>query len=205
MSKLIIVVFLFSLCSVCCSQTITIGTQIWSSKNLDVTTFRNGDLFPQAKTEIEWEKAGNKGRPAWCYFKNESSKGTKFGKLYNYYAIIDPRGLAPEGWHIPNDEEWTMLTDNLGGQNVAGAKLRNKIESKAIGDGLDLNIFSGLLGGFRHSDGIFVNVDFGSYWWSTTVNDYGDVWIRYLVFDNDEVNRVSWEMSRGLYVRCIKD
>ena len=83
MSKLIIVVFIFSLCSVCCSQTITIGTQIWSSKNLDVSTFRNGDLIPHAKTEIEWEKAGDKGKPSWCYFKNESSNGTKFGKLYN--------------------------------------------------------------------------------------------------------------------------
>lgn len=205
MSKFLIFVFTLSLCSVCYSQTITIGTQIWSSKNLDVDTFRNGDLILQAKSETQWLRAGEKGQPAWCYFKNDSSNDIKFGKLYNWYAINDPRGLAPEGWHIPNDEEWTILIDHLGGEKVAGGLMRKKIESEASNDGIDLNIFSGLLGGFRHSDGIFANLEFGGYWWSTTVNDVGDVWMRYVVFDNDEVNRVTWEKWRGLSVRCVKD
>ena len=107
------------------AQTVTIGTQTWTTKNLDVATFRNGDAIPQAKTNEEWEAAGENKQPAWCYYENNTANGTKYGKLYNWYAVVDTRGLAPAGYHIPTDEEWTVLSTYLGGEAVAGKKMKS--------------------------------------------------------------------------------
>jgi len=98
------------------AQTVTIGNQVWMTKNLDVSTFRNGDPIPQAKTATEWEAAGENKQPAWCYYDNDPANGAKYGKLYNWYAVNDLRGLAPAGYHIPSDVEWTQLTDFLGSE-----------------------------------------------------------------------------------------
>lgn len=95
-------------------KSVKIGTQTWTTENLNVSTFRNGDQIPEAKTKEEWEKAGKEGRPAWCYYENDPKNGAKYGKLYNWYAVNDSRGLAPAGWHIPTDEEWTTLENHLG-------------------------------------------------------------------------------------------
>lgn len=105
------------------AQTVTIGSQIWMTKNLDVANFRNGDPIPEAKTDAEWEAAGENEQPAWCYYDNDTANGTKYGKLYNWYAVNDPRGLAPTGYHIPTDAEWTKLSDYLG--NDAGTKMKS--------------------------------------------------------------------------------
>jgi len=105
------------------SQTVTIGTQVWMTKNLDVATFRNGDPIPQAKTDEEWEKSGENQQPAWCYIDSDPANGAKYGKLYNWYAVNDSRGLAPEGYHIPSDTEWTQLDDFLASE--AGKKMKS--------------------------------------------------------------------------------
>ena len=104
---------------------VAIGTQVWTTKNLDVATFRNGDAIPQAKTDEEWEVAGNNKQAAWCYYENNTANGTKYGKLYNWYAVNDYRGLAPAGWHVPTDEEWTVLSTFLGGEDLAGKKMKS--------------------------------------------------------------------------------
>ncbi len=101
------------------TQTVTIGTQTWTTKNLDVATFRNGEIIPEAKTDEEWQAAGRNQQAAWCYYKNSSEYGTKYGKLYNWHAVNDARGLAPTGYHIPTNEEWTVLSTFLG-DDVAG-------------------------------------------------------------------------------------
>ncbi len=110
------------------SQTVTIGTQVWMTKNLDVATFRNGDQIPEAKTDEEWKQAGKNKQPAWCYYNNDPANVAKYGKLYNWYAVIDPRGLAPNGYHIPSDPEWTKLVEYLGGEEVAGKKMKSTTE-----------------------------------------------------------------------------
>jgi len=104
---------------------VAIGNQVWTTKNLDVATFRNGDAIPQAKTDEEWEAAGENKQPAWCYYENNTANGTKYGKLYNWYAVNDYRGLAPTGYHIPTDDEWTVLSTYLGGEAVAGKKMKS--------------------------------------------------------------------------------
>jgi uncharacterized protein (TIGR02145 family) len=93
-------------------RTVALGGNIWSSENLNVSRFRNGDIIPQAKTHEELETMGKNGQPAWCYYNYGESTDLqveRFGKMYNWYAVNDPRGLTPEGWHIPNNEEWEEL------------------------------------------------------------------------------------------------
>ncbi len=104
-------------------KTVTIGSQVWIAKNLEVSTFRNGDAIPQVTSDAEWEAAGKNKQPAWCYYDNDAKNGTKYGKLYNWYAVNDPRGLAPAGYHVPTDAEWTTLDNFLG--DDAGKKMKS--------------------------------------------------------------------------------
>lgn len=111
-------------------KTVKIGNQVWMADNLDVSKFRNGDLILHAKTSKEWEKAGKNKQPAWCYFEYDSNNlifvesiSKNIGKLYNWYAVNDPRGIAPLGWHVPTEKEWESLTNFLG--KNAGTKLKN--------------------------------------------------------------------------------
>lgn len=104
------------------AQTVTIGKQVWTSKNLNVSTYRNGDTIPQVQDQNAW---ANLTTGAWCYYDNDSTNGKKYGKLYNWYAVNDPRGLAPKGYHIPTDAEWIVLIDKLGGKSEAGKKMKS--------------------------------------------------------------------------------
>jgi len=101
---------------------VKIGNQVWMSTNLNVDIYRNGDIIPQVTDPTAWAELTT---GAWCYYNNDSLKGAIYGKLYNWYAVNDPRGLAPKGWHIPTDEEWITLVNSLGGDTVAGGKMKS--------------------------------------------------------------------------------
>ena len=92
---------------------ITIGNQVWMVENLNVEFFQNGDAIPEAQTEKEWYRAFENNEPAWCYYDNNPMNGDKYGKLYNWFAVIDNRGLCPEGWHIPTKVDWDFLMEFL--------------------------------------------------------------------------------------------
>jgi uncharacterized protein (TIGR02145 family) len=92
------------------AQTILIGGQTWSTTNLDVTHFRNGDSITEAKTNEDWILAGENKKPAWCYYNNDAKNSEDCGKIYNWYAVNDMRGLAPQGYHIPTIAEWDTLS-----------------------------------------------------------------------------------------------
>ncbi|MBM3399551.1 MAG: hypothetical protein FJY15_03185, partial [Bacteroidetes bacterium] len=150
-------------------EEVKIGTQTWMAKNLDVSTFRNGDAIPEAKTAEEWKAYTAATEAAWCYYDNNPENGKIYGKLYNWYAVNDPRGLAPKGWHIPTDKEWTSLTNYyLGGINIAGAKMKSKTGWDNNGNGTNSSGFNGLPGGNRNFNGTFINVGKDGYWWSST-------------------------------------
>jgi uncharacterized protein (TIGR02145 family) len=105
-------------------NTVKIGTQIWMNKNLDVATYRNGDTILHITNWGEWAYS-EQITGAWCWYNFDSSKyADKYGKLYNWYAVNDPRGIAPLGFHIPTDAEWNTLATYLGGANVAGGQLK---------------------------------------------------------------------------------
>jgi uncharacterized protein (TIGR02145 family) len=199
------------------SQTVTIGNQVWMTKNLDVSTFRNGDPIPEAKTNEDWIKAGKKGKPAWCYFDNrrindDPENGANYGKLYNWYAVNDSRGLAPVGFHIPSDDEWSILVNYLGGREVAGTKMKSKTGWQNSGNETNESDFSGLPGSSRGPDGTFDYFGHLGFWWSSTEGDTGGAWGRRLSSgwvplsgDGQSVSRLEFVIGAGFSVRCVKD
>ena len=169
------------------AQEIKIGTQTWTTKNLDVSKFRNGEAIPLAKTNAEWELAGQNQQPAWCYYENKGENGTTYGKLYNWFSVNDPRGLAPSGYHIPTDAEWTILTDNLGEE--AGTKMKSTSGWDNNGNSSNASGFAGLPGGSRNSFGNFGLIGANGYWWSSSEGDTSDAWYRNLSNNDGDVNR----------------
>jgi uncharacterized protein (TIGR02145 family) len=195
--------------------TVVIGSQVWMTKNLQINHFRNGDLIPEAITAEEWMKADQDGKPAWCHYDNKSiqpdaENGSKYGKLYNWHAVNDPRGLAPQGWHIPTDAEWTVLIDALGG--VKSALKQLKAASSWIkkgwwsnGNGSNESGFSALPGGIRSDQGAFLGIGERGYWWSATELGAFFAWYRSLGFGDDPVKRDYHGKGNGFSVRCLKD
>ena len=187
-------------------KSVLIGEQSWTSENLNVDRFRNGDLIPEAKTAEEWEAAGNAKRPAWCYYDNDPNNGAKYGKLYNWYAVNDDcPGLAPYGWHVPTDAEWTILSDFLGGENQAGTKMKSTSGWNASGNVTNSSGFSGLPGGFRDDDGDFSSVRYYGYWWSASESNETDAWARNLGSYYSNLYRYDNNKNLGFSVRCVRD
>jgi uncharacterized protein (TIGR02145 family) len=187
---------------------VKIGNQEWQIKNLDVDRFRNGDPIPHARTAEEWKSAGEKGEPAWCYYDDDAENGELYGKLYNWYAVNDARGLAPQDWHIPTDNEWTILTNYLGGEGVSGGKMKATVttywETPNEGATNESN-FSALPSGCRFRDGSFNYFRSFAIFWSATEYHYSSAWGRYLYNDSRNVGRGNNYKSFGASVRCLRD
>ncbi len=197
-------------------QGIKIGTQTWSAKNLDVSTFRNGDAIPEAKTEADWMEAGKQGKPAWCYYNNDPKNGKIYGKLYNWYAVNDARGLAPKGWHVPTDAEWTILTDYIKEEIKTSTILSHfeyddfttKMMANSGWDkksnGTNESGFSALPGGRRDIYGNFIGIGDEVIWWCSTEYNTSNAWCRY-IGKFPFAQRNQWDKLSGFSVRCVKD
>ena len=191
--------------------TVVIGTQQWTDKNLDVLTYRNGDLIPQVTDPTAWAALTT---GAWCYFNNDpSGYGSIYGKLYNWYAVNDPRGLAPQGWHIATSDELATLRTTLGGSTVAGAKMKTTTRwttpnplYKGAG-ATNESGFSGLPGSYRDSDGSFFNfIGQEGYWWTAT--EFNTTIAYHYQLGKDFDNAVWGKIlnkKRGFSVRCVRD
>jgi len=142
------------------------GIPDWISKNLDVSTFTNGDTIHEVQSSKEWKAAADNRLPAWCYYNNDPSNREKFGKLYNWYAVNDIRGLAPKGWHIPSDYEWSLLTKYLGEQINAETPVKGRYAWECNFEGTNSTKFAGVPGGFRSAFGAFHGGGSRGYWWS---------------------------------------
>ena len=185
--------------------TIVIGTQQWMRKNLDVVTYRNGDVIPQVTDATAWAALTT---GAWCYYNNDVANGAIYGKLYNWYAVNDTRGLAPTGWHLPTDDEWTILTDKLGGTSVAGRKMKsvgttrwNSFNTSATNE----SGFAALGGGIRLRRGGFQSIgDLGCLLSSHSFASFS--YQRWLYSGgNGEVYRSLGDKTEGASVRCLRD
>lgn len=182
---------------------VRIGKQSWAVANLDVRTFQNGDSIPEAKTNKDWVAAGDAKKPAWCYYNNDPAIGKKYGKLYNWYAVNDPRGLAPAGWAIPNDEDWSILANFLGGQSKSGTKLKSATGWSDDNNGTNESGFSGFPAGYRIENGLFQNLGSIGIWWSTNESKSLEALNHYLVLGGS-FNKSSNPKQRGESVRCLR-
>ncbi len=185
------------------SETIKIGTQSWAKANLNVNTFRNGDSIPEAKTNKEWVTAGESGKPAWCYYNNNPANGPKYGKLYNWYAVNDPRGLAPAGWTLSGDDDWAILISFLGGQTEAGKKVKSASGWSDGNYGTNESGFTALPGGYRVENGLFLNIGSIGTWWSSTESKAQTAIDHYLAMSGS-LSRSTNPRQRGESVRCLR-
>jgi uncharacterized protein (TIGR02145 family) len=183
--------------------TVKIGLQIWAASNLNVITFRNGDTIPEAKTNEEWIAAGKAGKPAWCYYNNDPKNGQKYGRLYNWFAVTDPRGLAPKGWSLPDAADWNQLAAQLGGAGKAGDKLKS---SGGWADGFvgtNESGFNGLPGGYRVENGTFRNLGSIGTWWTTVEGKPGTA-VDYYLGQRGSLESSNNPKTSGESVRCIR-
>lgn len=200
---------------------IIIGRQIWMNQNLNVDRFRNGDPIPEAKSALDWELAGKQSKPAWCYYDNNPQMGASYGKLYNWHAVNDPRGLAPDGFHIPSFEEANELLVFTGVQvdKYGDYTFSKALRSKFVLNGTNDTAFSAVLAGRRDSVGCFQGLNVRTGFWTSAENVYEDEYdnvndglILHLDLDNEDIEydsfwdvATSWSKSNGYSVRCLSD
>lgn len=191
-------------------KTIQIGDQEWMAENLRTATYVNGDPIPNVTDEEEWSDIIPSSTGAWVHFDNDSQHESPYGKLYNWYCVVDARNLCPSGWHVPSDPEWTALLDHLGGAgSVAGKKMKStgtQYWTNPYTDATNESGFSGLPGGFRLVSGSFLFMGSDALWWSSTQNIGNVAWACYLDYEiGAEAGKSIATMAKGLSVRCLKD
>jgi uncharacterized protein (TIGR02145 family) len=185
---------------------VTICNQIWMQKNLDVSTYRNGDNIPQETDPTAWASLTT---GAWCWYNNDSaSYASTYGKLYNWYAVNDSRGLAPLGWHVPSDSEWLTLGACLGGDSIAGGKMKEAgtVHWLSPNTGADNSSgFTGLPAGYISDGAVMYGLDFLSLFWSSTETST-DTAVYYFFNNNSSyLYRNNLTKKHGFSVRCLRD
>jgi uncharacterized protein (TIGR02145 family) len=190
-------------------NTVQIGTQVWMSENLKTSRYRNGGSIPYVVGNSDWQALTT---GAWSNYNHDAANDPIYGKLYNWYTTLGDT-LCPAGWGVPTDDEWTSLTAYLGGESVAGGKMKtigttywNSPNTGATNE----SGFSVLPGGFRTSDGSFSRIRDSAFFWSATEGDGYSAWYRRLSSDNGNVYRDynfidNSTESSGASVRCLRD
>jgi len=197
-------------------KTVTIGLQIWMVENLKVTHYRNGDPIPNVTDNNTWSDLSS---GAYCDYDNDTSNVATYGRLYNWYAVVDNRGHAPEGWHVPTDEEWKQLEMYLGMSQVEADSVgeRGTDEGGKVKDtgtthwsspnagATNESGFTALPGGHSNTRGNFYSIDGYAYFWSSSEYYGSGAWYRRLNFSNSKFNRYICDNRHGYSVRCVKD
>ena len=213
-------------------NTVSIGGQVWMQENLDVSRYRNGETIRYAATTQDWLDAAASGEGAWSYYKNDAANNGKYGRLYNWYAVHDPRGLAPKGWHIPNTLEFKKLSKALGGVYVAGGKMKSTAlwlspnftadnsgqPTVCVPDGNVISSvcrpnfsadnsskFSGMPGGMRGTGGSFLFMGENAYFWSSSESTRTISFCSVLSFNHPVVVQGTEHNGDGMSVRCIRN
>jgi len=194
-------------------STVKIGNQLWMGENLKVTHFRNGEAIPQITDNVLWCSAEN---AAYCYYNNDSANRNRYGALYNLYVVNDSRNIAPEGWHIPSFAEIEELMAFLGGELVAGGKLKKSGSDEWLYPNIlatNKSGFTALPGGYRFTNsasaentgGTFHTLGSNGYWWTSTQSFELYTWSARLHFGFANVDREMRNKTFGFSIRCIKD
>jgi uncharacterized protein (TIGR02145 family) len=187
-------------------NSIIIGTQTWMLENLKVTHYSNNDPIKYVTDNTEWSSLITE---AYSDYNNNPDTSKIYGKLYNFYAVSDPRNLCPDGWHVPNDAEWTILTDFLGGESIAGGKMKET----GLVHWLSPNIgatnasgFTAIAAGQRKTDGTFSDFGIAAIWRSSTPYNYLKPYYRSTSYNNVIVFRGFGTLNNvGMSIRCLKN
>ncbi len=192
-------------------KTVTIGTQTWMAENLKVSKYNDGTAIPNVTDKTQWQ---NTTSGAWDYFYYDyyvdPTNPERFGKLYNGYVITSNKNVCPSGWHIPTDAEWTILSDYLGGKNVAGGKLK---ETGSVNwlfntDATNSALFNARPGGMRDNEGACHFIHESGYWWSSSVDPQEANDLLYININSSDaylIKNSSYPKSIGLSIRCLKN
>jgi uncharacterized protein (TIGR02145 family) len=190
-------------------KTVKIGNQIWMAENLKVTHYRNGDEMANVTDNSEWS---NLAAGAWCVYDNSAAYNDIYGLLYNWAAVDDERNIAPLGWHVSTDEDWQILIDYIGGDNVAGGILKEKGHAlwwSPNTGAIDEYGFKGLPGGYRESTGVFRYIGENAFFWtSDDSSEEGRPGAWYTRLDHDRsaiLHTYSDGYIYGMSIRCVKD
>ena len=191
---------------------VTVCSKTWMTKNLDVITFKNGDTIPQVSGDDNWgAMAVQSPTPAWCYLNDNPSNDAIYGKLYNWAAVTDPRGLAPEGWHVATYEDWIKLIDScLGGKEIAGKEMKEAGFTHWPDDqvsnlyGSNTSGLTCLPGGYRSGHFFPSGAGFSGNWWCGTGDSIGHPYMMWLYHAANEVNFQNTG-NDAVSVRCVKD
>ena len=180
---------------------VIIGNQEWMAENLKVTHFSDGIAIPKITDNSDWELTNT---AAYCNYDNNAINADTCGSLYNWYAVDDSRNIAPEGWHVPTDEEWTTLNNYLGSD--AGDKLKSIAGWNSDGNGTDDYGFTALPAGYRRSNGSFRSMGNQEFFWSASEENGSDyAWYRYLDYSSADITRTRFYKEHGFSVRCVRD
>lgn len=184
---------------------VKIGSQTWMAENIKTSKFRNGDDIMNITNNTDW---GTYTISSWCNYNHDATTGSNYGKLYNWFAVSDSRNIAPVGWHMATDTEWSLLTTFLGGESSSGGKLKqtdivmwsspNTLATNQTG-------FTALPAGRRLTSGQFSNIGLNGYWWSLTENGTSYAWYRHMQNSSSAVVRDYYNKNVGFSVRCVKD
>jgi len=190
-------------------KTVYIGTQQWMGENLKTSKYSDGTTIPNITDNTQW---GNNTTGAWAYYNNDAANNAKYGKLYNWYAVSKTtngnKNICPTGWHVPTDAEWTVLTDYLGGQSVAGGKMKEvgtTSWNSPNTDATNTSLFTGLPGGYRSLNVYYYDIGYYGYWWSSSEYNTNYAWARSLYYSNGFANRSFSNKNYGFSVRCLRD
>jgi uncharacterized protein (TIGR02145 family) len=184
---------------------VTIGSQVWMDENLKTTKYNDGTSIPNIINATDWNTLTT---GAYCDYNNTPSYSNIYGRLYNYYAVVDSRKLCPTGWHVPTDAEYGTLAVYLGGGSVAGGKLKemgithwNSPNTEATNE----TGFSALPGGFRHYSGTYGGIGSYGFWWTGSEDTAYSAWVCAMFYNNGILGHSSLGKTNGYAVRCLKD
>ena len=184
---------------------VKIGTQVWMNENLKSTKYNDGTSIHLVADDMDWANLNSAG---FCWYDNDSiSYKNDYGALYNWNAVNTGK-LAPVGWHIASDEDWTTLTTYLGGDSVAGGKLKEKGTSHwAVPNTGATNEsgFTAIPGGYRNKDGKFFEIGQSSNLWSSTNATADNDYFRGIGYNYKYISRGNYNKKYGFSVRCVKD
>ncbi len=198
---------------------VTIGNQVWMTQNLSVDHYTNGDPIPYVSDPTQWS---NLTTGAWCWYFNYSANNAQpYGRLYNWFAVNDPRGLAPTGWHVPSDAEWNKLVRFLDASidttcsgcpqsYTAGGMLKETGTTHWFTPNVGATNSTGFTaraGGYRYVGGNFSDGGYYGYWWSSTESASSNTtaFFRQIFYSNTNINRNSYPKTYAYSVRCVKD